>query len=68
MMTQPAKPPADIMSGTRLSEARRPPGKAPGRHAWLLALALAGMALVDNPAAAGWKLAPRSACRKSLPA
>lgn len=62
MMTQPAKPPADLMSGTRLSEARRPPGKAPDRHAWLLALALAGMALVDNPAAAGWKLVDEGAC------
>lgn len=35
---------------------------APLRHAWLLALALAGPILAANPAAAGWKLVDEGAC------
>jgi|GEM_PF-1708895 hypothetical protein len=62
MMTQPAKPSADPMSGTRMPEARRSPGKMPDRHAWLLVLVLTGTALADNPAAAGWKLVDEGAC------
>jgi hypothetical protein len=52
MMMQPAQPSADP----------RPHGKTPDRHAWLLALVLAGTALATHPVAAGWKLVDEGAC------
>jgi hypothetical protein len=37
-------------------------GKSSARHAWLLALAVAGSALAANSATAGWKLVDEGAC------
>lgn len=62
MLTQPVMPSACVLPKIRLPEARGQSGKPPHRFAWRLALALAGTALVHNPAAAGWKLVDEGAC------